>query len=194
MSLRELLRINAREHLSIYALTSLASVLLSIPQYLAVNTALELGINPKGPTASLINQYGSSTSLTLDFLRSTFIFQGIMAILVMGVVGSMLSRRRWRLQYVATGFLVSAYLAYHLGGKFLNALGWIGLLETSGVDASGIYTDLFWFGLGTTICYMLVILVLRRSYGRLMVRLLSLATCDLAEPSEKEVFVSKTSR
>jgi len=182
LSLRELLRINAREHLTIYALASLANVLLSIPQYLAVNTALELSINPKGSTASLINQYGSSTGLTLDFLRSAFIFQGIIAILVMGVAGSMLSRR-WRWQYVATSFIVSAYLAYHLGGKFVNALGWIGLLETSGVDASGIYADLFWFGLGTTICYLLVILVLRKSYGRLMVRFLPAPTRDLTEPS-----------
>src|SRR5712691_12868642 len=103
--MREILRINAREHLTIYVLVSLANVLLSIPQYLAVNTALELGINPKGSTASLINQYGSSTGLPLDFLRSAFIFQGIIAILVMGVAGSMLSRRRWRRQYVATSFL-----------------------------------------------------------------------------------------
>jgi hypothetical protein len=184
LSLRELLRINAREHLAIYALASLANALLSIPQYLTVNTALGLGINPKGTTETLINQYGSSTGLTLDFLRSALIFQGIMAILVMGVAGSVLSRRRWRLQYVATGFLVSAYLAYHLGGKFVNALGWIGLIETSGVDASGIYADLFWFGLGTTICYLLVILVLRRSYGRLMVRFLPIAARDFTEPSE----------
>jgi hypothetical protein len=132
----------------------------------------------------LINQYGSSTGLTLDFLGSALIFQGIMAILVMGVAGSMLSRRRWRSQYVATGFLVSAYLAYHIGGKFLNALGWIGLLETSGVDATGIYADLFWFGLGTTICYLLVILALRRSYGRLMMRFLPVAARDFAEPAE----------
>ena len=182
--MRELLRINSREHLTIYALGSLANILLSIPQYLAVNTALELGINPKGSTASLINQYGSSAGLILDFLRSAFIFQGIMAILVMGVVGSMLSRRRWRLQYVATSFLVSAYLAYHLGGKFLNALGWIGFLENSGVDASGTYADLFWFGLGTTICYLLVILVLRRSYGRQMIRFLPVAIRDSIEPPE----------
>jgi hypothetical protein len=181
LSLRELLRINAREHLTIYALASSANVLLSIPQFLAVNTALELGINPKGSTASLINQYGSSTGLTLDFLRSALIFQGIMAILVIGAVGSTLSRRRWRSQYVATGLLVSAYLAYHLGGKFLNALGWIGLLETSGVNASGVYADLFWFGLATTICYLLVILVLRRSYGKLAERVPTVTTGEHAE-------------
>jgi hypothetical protein len=182
LSVKDQLGTNAREHLTIYILASLANLLLTIPQYLAVNTGLELGINPNGSTTGLINQYGSSTGLALDFLRSALIFQGIIAILVIGIAGSMLSRRRWRWQYVATSLLVSAYLAYHLGGKFVNALGWIGLLETSGVNVSGVYADLFWFGLGTTICYLLVILVLRRSYGRLMTRFMPVATRDFTDP------------
>jgi hypothetical protein len=167
LSWPELLRVNAREHLAIYALATMANFLLSVPQYLAVNSALGLAITPNGTTASLIAQYGSSTGLVLDFLRSGLIFQGLMAILVMGLVGSASSRRGWKWQYTLTGVFVSTYLAYHLGGKFLNALGWIGVLETSGVNVSSVYGDLFWFGLGTTICYLLVILVLRRSYGRL---------------------------
>jgi hypothetical protein len=167
LSFRELLRVNAREHIAIYLLVTLANFLLSVPQYLAVSTALELAINPKGSTASLIAQYGSSSGLFLDFLRSGFIFQGVMAVLVIGLIGSASSRRGWRWQYALTGVLVSIYLAYHLGGKFLNALGWIGVLDTSGVNASGVYSDLFWFGLGTTICYLLAILVLRKSYGKL---------------------------
>ncbi len=163
-----MLRVNAREHLAIYALATLANFLLSIPQYLAVRTALELGINPNGTTASLITQYGSSTGLFLDFLRSGLIFQGVIAVLVIGLPWSASSCRGWRWQYVLTGVFISTYLAYHLGGKFLNALGWIGVLETGGVSVSGVYGDLFWFGLGTTICYLLVILVLRRSYGQLV--------------------------
>ena len=159
--------INAREHLAVYALATLANFLPSVPQYLAVNTALELGITPKGSTASLINQYGSSTGLFLDFLRSGLIFQGVIAVLVLGLVGSTSSRRGWRWQYALTGMLVSLYLAYHLGGKFLNALGWIGVLDSSSVNVSGVYADLFWFGLGTTVCYLLVVLVLRKSYGKL---------------------------
>src|SRR5207245_1853506 len=95
------------------------------------------------------------------------IVQGVMAVLVVGLIGSASSLRGWRWQYALTGVFVSTYLAYHLGGKFLNALGWIGVLETSGVNVSDVYGDLFWFGLGTTICYLLVILVLRRSYGKL---------------------------
>jgi hypothetical protein len=167
LSLRELLRINAREHIATYFLATLANFLISVPQYFAVKAALEQGISPKGSTASLVAQYGSGTGLFLDFLRSGLIFQGVMAVLVIGLVGSASSRRSWRWQYTLTGVLLSIYLAYHLGGKFLNALGWIGVLDTSGVNVSGVYVDLFWFGLATTICYLLAILVLRKSYGKL---------------------------
>jgi hypothetical protein len=162
-----MLRVNAREHLAIYVLATLANFLLSVPQYLAVNTALELAVYPKGTTASLIGQFGSSNGLALDFLRSGLIFQGVMAVLLIGLVGSASSRRSWKWQYPLTGLFVSTYLAYHLGGKFLNALGWIGVLETSGVNVSNVYGDLFWFGLASTVCYVIVVLVLRRSYGRL---------------------------
>ena len=103
----------------------------------------------------------------MDFLRSGLIFQGVIAVLVIGVAGATSSRRGWRWQYPLTGVFVSTYLAYHLGGKFLNTLGWIGVLETSGVNVSDVYGDLYWFGLGTTICYLLAILALRRSYGKL---------------------------
>jgi hypothetical protein len=165
--LREILNVNAREHLAIYALATFANFLLSVPQYLAVNTALDLAVNPKGTTASLIAQYGSSNGLVLDFLRSGLIFQGVIAVQVIGLVGSASSRRGWKWQYPLTGVFVSTYLAYHLGGKFLNALGWIGFLETSGVNVSNVYGDLFWFGLATAVCYLMGILVLRRSYGKL---------------------------
>ncbi len=165
--MRELLGVNAREHLAIYALASLANLFISIPQFLAVNAALELAVNPKGTTASLIAQYGLTNGLVLDFLRSGLIFQGVIAVLVTGLAGAASSRRGWRWQYALTGVFVSTYLAYHLGGKFLNTLGWIGVLETSGVNVSDVYGDLFWFGLSATICYLLLILVLRRSYGKL---------------------------
>ncbi|TMI21712.1 hypothetical protein E6H31_04925 [Candidatus Bathyarchaeota archaeon] len=167
LSIQQLWRSNGREHLAIYSLATLANFLLSVPQYIAVNTALELAIIPKGTTMSLIAQYGSSTGLVLDFLRSGLIFQGVIAVLVIGVAGATSSRRGWRWQYPLTGVFVSTYLAYHLGGKFLNTLGWIGVLETSGVNVSDVYGDLYWFGLGTTICYLLAILALRRSYGKL---------------------------
>ena len=152
-----------------YVLASTANVLLSIPQYLALNTALELSVHQLGVTGSLTAQYGSSVGLALDFLRTGLVFQGIMAVLVLGLAGSAGARKSWRWLYAISSVLVSAYVAYHLGGRFLNALSWIGFLQSSGVDSSLVYGDLFWFGLGTTICYVLVVLVLRRSYTKLSI-------------------------
>jgi len=175
------LRVNAREHLAIYTLATLANFLISIPQYIAVNTALQLGVKLKGTTENLIAVYGSSTGLVLDFVRLGLIFQGLMAVLVVCVAWSASSSKNWRWQYTLTGVITSGYLAYHLSGKFLNTLGWIGVLETSGFNVSSVYAELFWFGLGTTICYLLAILVLRRSYGKL------LAERSAVEPRGKAV-------
>jgi len=153
--------------LAIYALGSLANFLLTIPQYIAVDTALQLGISPQGTTMSLIVRYGSSAGLVLEFLQSGLIFQGILAILLVGAIASASAGKRWKWQYTITGVLYSAYLGYHLGGKFLNSLDWIDVLHTGSFEVSSIYAELFWFGLATTICYLLVILVLRRSYEKL---------------------------
>lgn len=152
---------NVRDHLAVYFLASLANLSLSVPQFQAVNMVLELGIHPQG---TLISHYGSTMDLFLDHVFGILIFQGILAVLILGVSASA-STRKWRWQYSLTSMLVASYVAYHLGGKFLNALGWIGVLETSGANASGIYGNLFWFGLVTTICYFSTILFLRRSFG-----------------------------
>lgn len=162
------MRVNAREHLAIYTLATLANLLISIPQYIAVNSALQLGVNLKGTTENLTAVYGSSTGLVFDFVRSSLIFQGLMAVLVVCVTWSASSIKGWRWQYTLTSVIASGYLGYHLGREFLNALGWIGVLHASGFDVSNVYAELFWFGLGTTTCYLLTILVLRRSFGKLL--------------------------
>lgn len=154
---------NARDHLLVYSIASIANLSLSVPQFQAVNMVLELGVHPQG---TLISHYGSTIDLFLDSVIGILIFQGILAVLILGVSASA-STRKWRWQYSLTSILVATYIAYHLGGKFLNALGWIGVLETSGVNVSGIYGNLFWFGLLATICYFSAILFLRRSYGRI---------------------------
>lgn len=165
--LREILGVNTRDHFTVYGLASLANLILSVPQYQAVNSALDLGFHPKGTTGALISQYGSTTGLLLDIVIGILIFQGVLGVLIIGVSASAHPRKGWKWQYSATGITISLYVAYHLSGKFLNALGWIGILETNGANISGVYGDLFWFGLLATILYLLSILFLRRSYRRL---------------------------
>ena len=161
--LREIFGVNVRDHLAVYSLASLANLSISVPQFQAVNLVLELGIRPQG---AVISHYGSTMDLFLDSVFGILIFQGILAVLILGVSASA-STRKWRWQYSLTSILVASYVAYHLGGKFLNALGWIGVLEASGINVSGVYGNLFWFGLIATICYFSTILFLRRSYGRI---------------------------
>ena len=97
MLLREMLAVNKREHLALYSLASLANLLLSVPQFQAVSNSLQLGIHVKGITGKLIAQYGSTIGLALEFASEILIFQGIMAVLTIGisVIASARTRRRW---------------------------------------------------------------------------------------------------
>src|SRR6266705_896150 len=83
-------------------------------------------------------------------------------------------------QYLAVSSAVASYLpvdsgtatliaAYGPGlGIFLAVfLKWISTLQNNRVDSSNAYASLFWFGLASTIFYLAMILVLRKSYGNL---------------------------
>src|SRR6266566_478310 len=52
----------------------------------------------------------------------------------------------------------------------LAILEWISTLQDNRVDSSNPYAGLFWFGLAATICYLAMILVLRKSHGKLAER------------------------
>ena len=166
MDWRALWDVNRREHLEVYILASAANALLSLGQFFAVDSALGLRISQQSTVASLLGYNGPRTSLWMDYVQTGLIFQGIMAVLVTGVLGAAVSRARWKWPYALTTVVLSSYVAYVLGGKFLDMLEWVELDHSFGVP---IYGDLIWFGLGGTICYFLMILVLNRSYGKLVV-------------------------
>jgi len=63
--------------------------------------------------------------------------------------------------------MVSGFVGYWLGARFLVVLEWISTLQNNRVDSSDAYASLFWFGLASTIFYLAMILVLRKSYGNL---------------------------
>ncbi len=95
-------------------------------------------------------------------------FQGILAILTLTnvVVGSV--RGGWRWLYVFVALILVGFVGVWLGARFVEALSWIALLQNTAIDSMGVYTDLFWFGLGATAFYVAMILMLRRSYGKLV--------------------------
>lgn len=154
--------------MTVYTLATISNLLLSIPEYLAVRSAALSFIPLDSGTARLVASYGIGLGLVLDFLWTLLIFQGILAIVSLALIGSALIEKGWRWLYVLAGVIVTAFVGYWIGSKFLLTLNWISLLQNSGIDSSIIYTELFWFGLGTSVCYVIMILVLRRSYDSLV--------------------------
>ena len=165
---RLLSQYNSREHASVYVLATASNMFLSIPEYIAVRTAVLFHLPVEGSTVGFISSYGIGVGLTLDFLWTLLIFQAFLAVLVLTAAASSLIGKGWRWVYVFSALVLSGFMGYWLGERFLLTLSWVSLLQNAGVDSSGVYSELFWYGLGGTICYVMMILVLRRSYNRLV--------------------------
>jgi hypothetical protein len=159
---------NAREHWMVYLLATAANLFLSIPLYIASRAGILALLPVTGSTSQFISSYGVTWGVILDFLWTTLIFQGILAVLVVAVAATTLVQKGWRLLYIFSAFIVSGFVGYWLAARFLQTLDWISLLQNSGIESSGVYSDLFWYGLGATIFYLAMMLFLRRSYNRLM--------------------------
>lgn len=168
MSWRLIGQFNALEHTIIYFLATLSNLFLSIPEYLAVRSAISSNLPVKGSTASFVATYGLNLGLIVDLLWRLLVFQTLLVALVLVMATTSLVQKGWRWLYVFGGMMICGFVGYWIGAKFLSILGWVSLLQNSGVDASGVYSDLFWFGLGTAVSYICMILVLRRSYDGLM--------------------------
>jgi hypothetical protein len=167
MSLRLLGRFNTREHWAIYLLATGSNLFLSIPLYIAARAGVLAQLPITGSARQFISSYGISWGLTVDFFWTFFVFQGLLAVLVLTLVGVALIEKGWKWLYIFSALIISGFVGYWLGVRFLETLGWISLLQNSGIDSSGVYSDLFWYGLGATIFYVAMILVLRRSYNKL---------------------------
>ena len=168
VSSRKSLATSLRGHLGVYFLASFANFFLSVPQYLAVSNAVAsyLPVDP-GTAAALITSYGRGPGIVLALVENSLVFQGVLAVLVatLAMSSAIGTGRRWA--YAFLGVVISSFVGYWLGTKFLNVLDWVSILQNNRVDSSNIYSGLFWFGLASTTCYVLMILILRRSYRKL---------------------------
>jgi hypothetical protein len=160
-------RTNAREHLTIYLLATMSNLFLSIAEYLAVRQAVASYLPLDSGTAQLIANYGTGLGLGFDFLWTLAIFQGLLTIILLSMTLVPLLNRGWRVSYIISGLVISGFVGYWLAAKFLRTLGWVSQLETNGVNAMGVYSDLFWLGLAAAMCYVTMILVLRKSYDKI---------------------------
>lgn len=161
---------NLREHIIVYALASISNVLLTASQYLAVSAAVASYLPVDPGTSALIASYGRGPGIVLALLLNSLVFQVILAVLVIILALSAVVKTSWKQAYAFFGVVVSGFVGYWLGAKFLAVLDWISTLQNNRVDSSNTYVSLFWLGLASTVFYVAMILVLRRSYGSLTER------------------------
>ena len=187
VSSRKSLATNLRGHLGVYFLASFANFFLTMPQYLAISNAVASYLPVDPGTAALITSYGRGPGIVLALVENSLVFQGVLAVLVatLAMSSAIGTGRRWA--YAFLGVVISSFVGYWLGTKFLNVLDWISTLQNNRVDSSNTYSALFWFGLATTICYVLMILILRRSYGKL-----SEKTLGFSQTRESQAPISRT--
>jgi len=170
LTLRKLVDSNLREHIGVYVLASASSAFLTTSHYLAVSAAAASYLPVDPGTSALVTSYGRGPGIVLALLLNSILFQGILAVLVVTLALSAIVKASWRWAYAFSAVIVSGFVGYWLGAKFLVTLEWISTLQNNRVDSSTEYTSLFWFGLAATICYLAMLLVLRKSYGKLLER------------------------
>jgi hypothetical protein len=170
LTLRKLVDASLREHLGIYVLASASSAFLTASQYLAVSAAAASYLPVDPGTSGLITSYGRGPGIVLALLLNSIVFQGVLAVLVVTLALSAIVKAGWRWAYAFSAVIVSGFVGYWLGARFLVILEWISTLQNNRVDSSTEYTSLFWLGLASTICYLAMVLVLRKSYEKLLER------------------------
>jgi hypothetical protein len=164
---QRLLATNLREHMGVFVLASLSNGFLTLSQYVAVSAAVSSYLPVDAGTSALISSYGRGPGILLALFLNYLVFEGILAVLVVTLALSAIVNTGWRWPYAFASVIVSGFVGYWLGAKFLVVLEWISILQNNRVDISGSYSSLFWFGLAASICYVLMVLFLRKSYGRL---------------------------
>ncbi len=122
---RLLSQYNSREHASVYVLATASNMFLSIPEYIAVRTAVLFHLPVEGSTVGFISAYGIGVGLTLDFLWTLLIFQAFLAVLVLTAAASSLIGKGWRWVYVFSALVLSGFMGYWLGERFLLTLSWV---------------------------------------------------------------------
>ena len=130
--------------------------------YLLVTLAIFLLLLEQSQLASRVN--AQSTSLA-DIL----VQQGVLAVLL----GLMLVTYGWtriRWQYVLSAILFAGYSGTRLAAAFSQTLGLVPALENMDVPISDYQGTFYLLALASAICYLLAILLLRRSYGRLSLK------------------------
>ncbi len=146
LSWRALVDLNLTEHLWAFILVSLADSLLLFQ----------------------LSSLGSQLGTPIDVLGSMALQELVLAILLLVVVLSSVSERHWRWGYVVASFLFIGYAMLQMASRFIQALNFISQLQGRGVDVQGYLGPSYLLVLGSTVSFLLTILLLRRAYGKLI--------------------------
>ncbi len=141
-----LLKFNAPEYLTAYFLASLAYNLLLFEQ------------------SQLASRAGQQVNIPL--LVSTQ--EAFLTVLVLAVAFTGAARGAWRWLYVGASVLFAGYAGLSMISRFTATLELVPLLTSNGVPISDYQGSFYILALIAAISYLLVILILRRSYGKLV--------------------------
>jgi len=103
----------------------------------------------------------------LSILSAVIVFELISGALLFLTSRMGRARAGWRWKYMIVSVSFMGYVGYMLGIGFLTSLGWTSVIASMNVDVSPILQSYYLFNLEASICYLRVVLVLRRTYTRL---------------------------
>src|SRR2546425_7426435 len=161
-------RLNIRDYIVADASASAAYMLILIPQYNTVERILSMNARiPESFLSSLVQVYGPMFGVQLSILSTVSAFQVISGLLLLLTSRMGRTQAVWRWKYMIASVSFIGYVGYSLGIGFLTSLGWTSILASMNVDVSPILQSYYLFNLGAAICYLAIVLVLRRTYTRL---------------------------
>jgi len=145
--LSETNRHNLQVHLMTYLLVTLAIILLVLEQ----------------------SQLASRANAQSTSLADILVQQGVLAVLLcLMLVTYGWTRIRW--QYALSAILFAGYSGTRLAAAFSQTLGLVPALQSKEVPISDYQGSFYLLALASAVCYLVAILLLRRSYGRLCVK------------------------
>jgi hypothetical protein len=159
---------NRQDYAAAFVLATVAYTLVLIPQYNTAEQVLLMHVQiPESSVSSLVQAYGPILGVMLSILFSVVAFPLISGLLLLLTSRMGRARRSWRWKYMITSMSFIGYVGYSLGVAFLTSLGWASIIAGMNVDVSAILQSYYLFNLGAAICYLGIVLVLRRTYTRL---------------------------
>jgi hypothetical protein len=135
---------NLQAHLMMYFLVTLGIFLLLLEQ----------------------SQLASRVNAQSTGLADILVQQAVLAVLL-GLLLVTYGWTRIRWQYVLSAILFAGYSGTRLAAVFSQTLGLVPALQSKGVPISDYQGTFYLLALASAVCYLLTILLLRRSYGRL---------------------------